>query len=256
MGKANLSSTLQTYIYQIFRIQIFTILICLSRHGGDECSDFCAKNMHQFFQQSFNARVDAQGGTIEHENIRSVEKLLHESMLETFQRTDREFLAEFGESKPVAGSTASVAILSPIYHTGDHVNTILTVGHVGDTRIILCDVGTGKAQTLTVDHKPWEKRERKRIEKSGGFVIADSFGQQAMMGIIAVSRAVGVAKLKQKANTILISEPDVASKVIDPSHMFIVGVSDGNLPLYNPCCTCMSTHEYNMYVCRYNGGNE
>jgi serine/threonine protein phosphatase PrpC len=73
-----------------------------------------------------------------------------------------------------SGSTASVAL-------HDVKNNLLHVAHVGDSRVVLaqemskdengnCGI---KTLDLSVDHKPDQPEERKRIEKAGGIVVFD-----------------------------------------------------------------------------------
>ncbi|CAM9984539.1 unnamed protein product, partial [Sphacelaria rigidula] len=60
----------------------------------------------------------------------------------------------------------------------------LHVANVGDCRAVLCR--GGKAQAITLDHKPSVPSEAARIEAAGGFV---SCGR--VNGILGVSRSFG-----------------------------------------------------------------
>ena len=62
--------------------------------------------------------------------------------------------------------------------------TDLYVGNVGDSRCIASL--NGKAEALSVDHKPADQYERARIENAGGFVEFNRVN-----GNLALSRAVG-----------------------------------------------------------------
>ena len=62
--------------------------------------------------------------------------------------------------------------------------TDLYVGNVGDSRCIASI--NGKAEALSVDHKPGDPLERARIENAGGFVEFNRVN-----GNLALSRAVG-----------------------------------------------------------------
>lgn len=92
-----------------------------------------------------------------------------------FERTQRLIirateLNELDASR--SGTTVSV-----IYH--DHKKNMLHIGHVGDSRIVigrreaLDTEDEWKAVDLTVDHKPNDPEERRRIEQAGGRVIHD-----------------------------------------------------------------------------------
>lgn len=61
----------------------------------------------------------------------------------------------------------------------------LIVANAGDSRCIMCR--RGKAIDLSIDHKPEDDLERKRIEKAGGQVTADG----RVNGGLNLSRAVG-----------------------------------------------------------------
>lgn len=67
------------------------------------------------------------------------------------------------------------------------VNHTIYVANCGDTRAVLCS-GGGKAERLTLDHKPSLPDEIKRIEELGGFVR-----NGRVQGQLAVSRALGDA---------------------------------------------------------------
>lgn len=56
---------------------------------------------------------------------------------------------------------------------GLYRNSKLTIGHVGDSRAVLCHEGLGLV--LTQDHRPALKNERQRIEEAGGRVINNRF---------------------------------------------------------------------------------
>jgi protein phosphatase len=83
------------------------------------------------------------------------------------------------------GSCATFVVAATV---GETVN--LHVGNVGDSRVLVCK--DGECQTLTVDHKPSDAAERRRIEAHGGRVTDDRVD-----GLLAISRAFGDAKYKR-----------------------------------------------------------
>ena len=62
----------------------------------------------------------------------------------------------------------------------------LYVANAGDSRCVLSR--SGKAIDLSVDHKPEDTTEKKRIDKAGGFVTPDG----RVNGNLNLSRAIGI----------------------------------------------------------------
>lgn len=94
----------------------------------------------------------------------------------------------------------------------------------------MCDNVTGRAQQLTVDHHPSVKEEQARILSQGGFISADSFGEEALMGMAANSRAIGVARLKHMNDGKgcgLTADPWITTRILDSRDAFLVLVTDG-----------------------------
>ncbi|KAL1930770.1 hypothetical protein VTP01DRAFT_10932 [Rhizomucor pusillus] len=127
------------------------------------------------------------------------------------------------------GSTGSIAIIEP-HDSQSFWNSEaydIIIGHVGDTRILLCDATTGKAITLTTgDHHPGNPLEHDRLRKYAGFVMTDSWGDDRILGMLATSRAFGDARLKKYGVS---SEPDIVRYTINKSNpaAFMVLVTDG-----------------------------
>lgn len=116
-----------------------------------------------------------------------------------------------------SGCTAVVAVLR---------QNELVVGNAGDSRCVLCR--NGEALDLSVDHKPEDDEERKRIEAAGGKVTADG----RVNGGLNLSRALGDHWYKRN-DSILPQEqmispwPDVQSEVIGEQDEFMVIACDG-----------------------------
>ncbi|KAI9313267.1 phosphatase 2C-like domain-containing protein [Dichotomocladium elegans] len=120
-----------------------------------------------------------------------------------------DFLSDDGPEGYHEGSTGSVAIIEPQDDKPfwDSERYDIVVGHVGDTRILLCDADSGEAVTLTTgDHHPGNPLEHDRLRKYAGFVTTDSWGDDRILGMLATSRAFGDAKLKRYGVS---AEPDV-----------------------------------------------
>lgn len=174
------------------------------------------------------------------------ERLLNQTLHDTYRTVDDALLARCARSQQHYATCTSVTVLM----TGD----TLTIGHLGDSRIILgkeqVEPGGGResvlvGEQLTMDHKPDQEVERTRIERCGGmverlqnhankpfirggdFLMRKALGEQPMQ--LQYSRAFGAKDLKIFG---LSSVPDV--KVIrmgrDPAYQqvrYLILASDG-----------------------------
>ncbi|EPS68416.1 hypothetical protein M569_06352, partial [Genlisea aurea] len=131
------------------------------------------------------------------------------AIVETFKRTDDDYLNEENGHQRDAGSTASTAVL---------VHDKLFVANVGDSRVVACRAGS--AIPLSIDHKPDRSDERQRIEQAGGFIIWA--GTWRVGGVLAVSRAFGDKLLRPY----VMAEPEIQEEGIDGVD-FIIVASDG-----------------------------
>ncbi|VFQ95579.1 unnamed protein product [Cuscuta campestris] len=113
------------------------------------------------------------------------------------------------------GSTALTAILVD--------QRQLVVANVGDSRAILSR--NGKAKQITVDHDPLKRKEKKMVERKGGFVAKkpNTRNVPRVDGQLAMTRAFGDAQLKEHITV----EPDVVIERIGKETQFIVLASDG-----------------------------
>mmetsp|Transcript_30706 Transcript_30706/g.22361 ORF Transcript_30706/g.22361 Transcript_30706/m.22361 type:complete len:139 (-) Transcript_30706:281-697(-) len=112
----------------------------------------------------------------------------------------------------VCGSTACVAL---IRKEGAH--SVLYVANVGDTRAILSK--SGKAERMSVDHKPDNIDENNRIKQANGVIVGDRVG-----GVLAVTRAFGDHALKKDGLIVL---PSVTKYILKPFDKYLVIASDG-----------------------------
>ena len=102
-----------------------------------------------------------------------------------------------GSDTASSGTTATVCLLHDDIH--------LYIGHVGDSRAILCR--EGKAVKLTREHTPDDEEERDRIIATGGRVTWSSIGRPRVNGKLEMTRSIGDADLKAAGVT---AEPDTA----------------------------------------------
>ena len=84
---------------------------------------------------------------------------------------------------------------------------------MGDSQAVLCR--NGRQVTLTRPHRP-EKAEKERIEKHGGYVTYDSFGNPRVNGKLEMSRSIGDAELSRYG---VIPEPDI--KALQVIHLLL-----------------------------------
>lgn len=123
------------------------------------------------------------------------------------------------------GSTASAAVIT--------TDGRLHIAHLGDSPVFLCRVEkSGHVRVKSMfdinSHKPWNDKERKRIEEAGGFIIS------GRVGGLNMSRAFGDAAIKGSQEQQLISkEPDIYHHDLngefknEGDRLFIIVGSDG-----------------------------
>ncbi len=121
-----------------------------------------------------------------------------------------------GGGRSMAGCTATVVLITPqeIY-----------CANAGDSRTVLSKAK--KACDLSVDHKPNDREEKRRIEQAGGFVQEDRVN-----GMLALSRALG--DFEYKSNNLLkpkdqavTAYPDIKCLPIQSDCEFILLACDG-----------------------------
>ncbi|KAK5636562.1 hypothetical protein RRF57_012274 [Xylaria bambusicola] len=132
-----------------------------------------------------------------------------------------------GRMRFKGGSTASVALIStptpaPFWHPA--ASSTLLVGHVGDTRILLCETATGLAKPLTSDHHPSSPGESYRLRRFAASFVTDSFGEERIQGL-ANSRSFGDIASKRLGVS---AEPEITRVDLGPAqYSFLVLMSDG-----------------------------
>ncbi|KAA8534054.1 hypothetical protein F0562_031748 [Nyssa sinensis] len=161
-------------------------------HGGAKASEFAAKNMDVNIMKEVTRRNKEE---------------LEEAIKDAYLATDTEFLKE-----DVSGGTCCVTAL---LRDGD-----LVVSNAGDCRAVMSRGGV--AEALTVDHRPFRKDERDRIQNLGGYVDCCR-GVWRIEGSLAVSRGIGDQHLKQY----VIAEPETRILSIRPECEFLILASDG-----------------------------
>ncbi|XP_029642059.1 probable protein phosphatase 2C 58 isoform X1 [Octopus sinensis] len=116
-----------------------------------------------------------------------------------------------------SGCTAVVALLK---------GQRLVVANAGDSRCVLCS--NGKANDLSIDHKPEDEAEKSRIEAAGGKVTSDG----RVNGGLNLSRAIGDHSYKQftelpPEQQMITALPDLQSWTLSEDDEFLVLACDG-----------------------------
>lgn len=115
-----------------------------------------------------------------------------------------------------SGSTAASVLISP--HYTYFINC-------GDSRTLLCR--NGQVVFYTEDHKPFNPREKERIQNAGGSVTL-----QRINGSLAVSRALGDFDFKEvewrpQTEQLVSPEPEVYELERTPEDEFLILACDG-----------------------------
>ncbi|KAI8367906.1 phosphatase 2C-like domain-containing protein [Choanephora cucurbitarum] len=246
-------------------------------HGGTVVSEWLSQNLHRLIEtislNEFNQTLDylrsyrgyfrrfpipsVLAGSVDEKGRPKPDVDVHNLTLEqrltlAFLEADAICLKQLrGELEDAhtdnEGSTGSVAIIEPLDKKSfwDSEEYDIVIGHVGDTRILLCDALSGEVVSLTTgDHHPGNPIETERLRKYAGFITTDSWGDERIMGMLATSRAFGDAKLKRYGVS---AEPDIIRYRItkDNPAAFIVLVTDG-------ITSVMSDQEVIDFVKQYN----
>ncbi|XP_003390974.2 PREDICTED: uncharacterized protein LOC100637563 [Amphimedon queenslandica] len=177
-------------------------------HSGSRASEFAAGNLHRVIVNKFPKEdVSAQ----------SIKRCL----VDSFKKTDSDFLSLAAKATPSWKDGSTVAIIMAM-------DNVLYSGNLGDSKSVMyrrSDEGDTGGEPpvisvpLTKDHTSASLEERKRIEKSGGFVR-----EGRIMGIMEVSRSIGDGRFKGCG---LIATPHVSRCELTENDLFVVVACDG-----------------------------
>ncbi|TPX65679.1 hypothetical protein SpCBS45565_g05000 [Spizellomyces sp. 'palustris'] len=205
-------------------------------HGGTTCSTHLHQHLHRYFESVSSKDLSSTLTLLSKYFERPISRpsedwtdplTLEQRMYLSFLKAEVDF---FGSNRDVdtVGSTASVAVVR-IIELGGRSTLDVVVGHVGDSRILLCTGPQGVAEALTVNHHPSEPDERARIESLGGFTtrVPDAPHSELVLGGLAVSRCFGDLKYKRYGGVTV--KPQVQRRRIqDEDHAgFLCLVTDG-----------------------------
>jgi len=130
-----------------------------------------------------------------------------------------------------SGCTAVVAVLHGLE---------LYVANAGDSRCVVCR--KGEALDMSIDHKPEDENEIKRIEKAGGRISGDG----RVNGGLNLSRAIGDHAYKLNKDLppeeqMISALPDIKKITITPEDEFMILACDG---IWN----CFSSAEVIQFI--------
>ncbi|XP_046394221.1 probable protein phosphatase 2C T23F11.1 isoform X2 [Ischnura elegans] len=167
-------------------------------HGGAKVAQHAGKHLHKFISK----RPEYKSGNIE------------EAIRQGFLEIDQAMQETLGDE--LAGSTAVIVIIK---------DNKLYCGNVGDSRAI-ASIG-GKVEVLSLDHKPSNDVEMKRIQAAGGWVEYNRVN-----GNLALSRALGDFMFKKNEKKraeeqIVTAYPDVEVRQLTPDWEFVLLACDG-----------------------------
>eukprot|EP00339_Tiarina_fusa_P023314 CAMPEP_0117082508 /NCGR_PEP_ID=MMETSP0472-20121206/58108_1 /TAXON_ID=693140 ORGANISM="Tiarina fusus, Strain LIS" /NCGR_SAMPLE_ID=MMETSP0472 /ASSEMBLY_ACC=CAM_ASM_000603 /LENGTH=362 /DNA_ID=CAMNT_0004810787 /DNA_START=1697 /DNA_END=2783 /DNA_ORIENTATION=- len=163
-------------------------------HGGTVSSEVTTTILHQIFIDQLNRL------TLNSFSPDAVVPLFYSSFMVLQDELQKHAVND--------GTAANVVLLT---------NTHIFCANAGDSRSIL--IRNGEAYPLSIDHKPEDPVERKRIELAEGFVSES----KRVNGVLALSRAIGDCDLRPA----ITCEPDVSVTQITPEDSFLIMACDG-----------------------------
>ena len=151
-------------------------------HGGKRCAEYCSINYKNILKKHL----------INNNNILNALK-------DSISETDK-LVMEHAEDG--SGSTCTLLLI-------DRNTCELWVINIGDSRCIKISDNNGNddidmIEELSIVHKPDDEEEKNRIEAGNGWV---TFGR--VMGILAVSRALGDKDFKIDLDNLVVSTPSI-----------------------------------------------
>jgi len=185
-------------------------------HGGASVAKYAGKHLHKFITKRPEYRDN------------SIEVALKKAFLDF----DREMLQNGSLDEQTAGCTAIVVLIR---------ERRLYCANAGDSRAIACI--SGMVHPLSVDHKPNDAKESKRIMASGGWVEFNRVN-----GNLALSRALGdfIYKknlLKTPEEQIVTAYPDVEVLDITEDLEFVLLACDGIWDVMSNFEVCQFVHK-------------
>ena len=164
-------------------------------HGGSYISNYLNNNLvHYIFNQQTLTKI---------------------KIMNVYKKINKIFENNYYDEAMYSGSTAIFVLLKNIKQ-----KIYCTIANLGDCRCIIVNSKMKKTFS-TIDHKPNNINEKKRIEKLGGKVYFDGFSWR--IGNLNLTRAFGDFDAKPYISNI----PDVNILKLKKDDKFIIIASDG-----------------------------
>ena len=173
-------------------------------HGGKLVSKYLKETMPQFFTTKFK------------KNLYLKDETASKYFIKVYELVQDKLKNDHPRGVVHCGSTACVGIQ---YKDADNQDKIWIL-NVGDSRVIKCNKDN-IAEQLSLDHKPNNPEEKKRIEQLGGSIEYD--GSDWRISGLSLSRAFGDLDCKPYVTHL----PQVYKYNINPTDKFMIFACDG-----------------------------
>jgi len=189
-----------------------------SQWRGDMEDEHVIREKYGGHERFYAAVYDGHGGrkAVEYvkENLHS--EILKEiqsgkSVVDAIKKGFEEVDVAIKSTKESSGSTAAVAIIAV-----ENGKKILYTANCGDSRVVL--KSAKEAKRLTVDHKPTDPDEQKRIQELGGIILSGKVGS-----ILAVTRSFGDSDLTDWIK----ADPYIQVTELGPEDTHLIIACDG-----------------------------
>ena len=214
-------------------------------HGGSGCSSFLQSNLHK-----------------------NIKNFSTNDLINAIKFTEEEFFNKYvidydGKLIDCSGSCACIALIK---------KNKLIIANIGDSRLIL--VKNKKIFFTTIDHKPINLSEKKRIKKAGGYIYQSEINVpifqngkrielpwRVFPGGLSVSRTIGDIEVKNEKyrgkSGVVISKPDIWEFNLNEEFNFLVIGCDGIFDVLsnNEILECYNT-VYKIYKNNKKGVND
>lgn len=182
-------------------------------HAGPKVSQYCSTKLVECIVECIDKEMKKNKHT--EANVKDMVDGIRAGFLKMDADLKKE--PQWANAEDRGGTTAITVMVTP-----KHV----IWGNCGDSRGLL--VRSDEVKFATEDHKPYNEKERKRIEKAGGTVM-----MQRVNGSLAVSRALGDFDYKRSSeldpiDQLVSPEPEVTALERDPeTDQFLLLACDG-----------------------------
>ncbi|KAG2385613.1 hypothetical protein C9374_003428 [Naegleria lovaniensis] len=173
----------------------------------EEAKSLTSKLLQHFKEKELQQTLSEEQA-IEHFDILSLSPIdaMHLLIRETFLEANEAVC----EKNSIDGTTATLVYVPTID------SRFLFVGNVGDSKVVLCR--DGKPIVLTVDHRPTDSDERRRVRDAGKSIV-----NNRISACLAVSRSIGDKTFQPG----VISDPHTQAIRLCDKDEFVIVACDG-----------------------------